>query len=116
MSTDPDCIFCKIVRGEIPATDVFRDADVVAFRDLNPQAPHHVLVIPAEHAANLSAFARTASAHAAQRLLQVCGEIGSSLGPQGYRIVANEGGDGGQTVHHLHFHVLAGRAMTWPPG
>jgi histidine triad (HIT) family protein len=116
MSSDPDCIFCKIVRGEIPAKDVFRDADVVAFHDLNPQAPQHVLVIPTEHAANLSAFARTASAHAAQRLLQVCGEIGSSLGPAGYRVVTNEGGHAGQTVHHLHFHVLAGREMSWPPG
>jgi histidine triad (HIT) family protein len=116
MSTEPDCIFCKIVRGEIPAQDVFRDADVVAFRDLNPQAPQHVLVIPADHAPNLSAFARGASAHAAQRLLQVCGEIGSSFGPDGYRVVTNEGPHAGQTVHHLHLHVLAGREMSWPPG
>ncbi len=116
MSTDSSCLFCKIVRREIPAGELFRDDNVVAFRDLNPQAPHHVLVIPTQHAANLSRFVATASAHAAQRILQVCGEIGQEVGPQGYRVVTNEGGHGGQTVEHLHFHVLAGRSMSWPPG
>jgi len=115
-STDPNCIFCKIVRKEIQADEVLRDEHVVAFRDLNPQAPTHVLVIPTEHAAHLSDFTQSASGDAAARLLGAASEIGRRFGPGGYRVVMNEGPDAGQTVHHLHAHILAGRHMSWPPG
>jgi histidine triad (HIT) family protein len=110
-----DCLFCKIVRKEIPAKEVLRNEHVVAFHDLNPQAPTHVLVIPTEHAAHLTAFAGAGSP-AAGRLLEAAAEIGGRFGPGGYRVVINEGADAGQTVFHLHLHVLAGRALGWPPG
>jgi histidine triad (HIT) family protein len=111
-----DCLFCKIVRGEIAAKEVLRDEHVVAFHDLNPQAPVHVLVIPAQHAAALSDFAQSGNAAAAERLLSAAAEIGTRLGPGGYRVVINEGPDAGQSVFHLHAHVLAGRPLHWPPG
>jgi histidine triad (HIT) family protein len=111
-----NCLFCKIVRKEIPAEEVLRDEHVVAFHDLNPQAPVHVLVIPTVHAQHLTEFAAQGNAAAAGRLLAAASEIGARLGTNGYRVVMNEGPDGGQTVHHLHAHVLAGRAMNWPPG
>lgn len=113
---DPNCIFCKIVQKQIPANEVLRDEHVVAFHDLNPQAPVHVLVIPTEHAQHLSEFAQSATDARASRLLAAASEIGRRFGTNGYRVVMNEGDDGGQTVHHLHAHVLAGRHMTWPPG
>ena len=110
-----DCLFCKIVRKEIPAKEVLRDEHVVAFHDLNPQAPHHVLVIPIEHAEHLTEFAASADGAQAARLLAAAAEIGATY-PDGYRVVANTGKDGGQTVGHLHLHVLGGRRVTWPPG
>ncbi|GAC1577695.1 MAG: histidine triad nucleotide-binding protein [Candidatus Elarobacter sp.] len=116
MTTDPTCIFCKIARKEIPADEVLRDEHVVAFHDRNPQAPTHVLVIPTEHAAHLSDFTSRADDLRAARLLSAAAEIGKRFGANGYRVVVNEGEDGGQTVHHLHAHVLAGRHLTWPPG
>jgi histidine triad (HIT) family protein len=116
MATDASCIFCMIVSKDIPAHEVLRDEHVVAFHDLNPQAPTHVLVVPTEHAAHLSDFTHSATAERAARLLNAASEIGQSLGRDGYRVVINEGPDGGQTVGHLHLHVLAGRHMTWPPG
>jgi histidine triad (HIT) family protein len=116
MATDSSCIFCKIVRKEIPADEVLRDEHVVAFRDLNPQAPTHVLVIPTEHAPHLSAFTDSAHETAAARLLAAASEIGRRFGQNGYRVVINEGPDAGQSVHHLHAHVLAGRFLSWPPG
>jgi histidine triad (HIT) family protein len=113
-----DCIFCRIASGEIPAKVVKRTADAVAFHDLNPQAPVHVLVIPTRH---LTA-ARDARGEEGTQLLgrtlafatEVATELGLDAG--GYRIVTNSGADGGQTVLHLHFHLLGGRRMTWPPG
>ncbi|HEV8023052.1 MAG TPA: HIT domain-containing protein [Candidatus Lustribacter sp.] len=111
-----DCLFCKIVRKEINAKEVLRDEHVVAFHDLNPQAPAHVLVVPTVHAADLSEFAKQASPAAAARLLSAAAEIGKRLGPDGYRVVMNEGRDAGQSVFHLHAHVLAGRPLSWPPG
>ena len=116
MSADDTCLFCKIVRREIPADEVLRDENVVAFRDLNPQAPTHVLVVPTKHAANLSEFVAAADGAEAARFLAAAAEIGLRFGRDGYRVVMNEGPDGGQTVHHLHAHVLAGRHLTWPPG
>jgi histidine triad (HIT) family protein len=109
------CIFCKVVAGEIPAAVVKRRDGMVAFKDINPQAPTHLLVIPSTHIASLNeakdpsllgallAFAR-----------DVAGEAG--LGERGYRIVLNTNADAGQTVAHLHLHVLGGRPMVWPPG
>src|SRR3979409_2452325 len=94
---DPNCIFCKIVRKEIAADEVLRDEHIVAFRDLNPQAPTHVLVIPTKHAAHLSEFARNSSDQGAARLLAAAAEIGTRFGPNGYRVVMNEGPDAGQS-------------------
>jgi histidine triad (HIT) family protein len=114
--TVPDCLFCKIVRKEIPANEVLRDEYVVAFRDLNPQAPTHVLVVPTIHADHLSEFASKADGPHLARFLQAAAELGTRFGPNGYRVVMNEGPEAGQSVHHLHAHVLAGRRMSWPPG
>lgn len=111
-----DCLFCKIVRKEISAKEVFRDELVVAFHDINPVAPVHILVIPTKHATHLSEFSAQRNGSATSGLLDACAAVGKKFAPQGYRIVANEGVDGGQTVPHLHFHVLGGRHMTWPPG
>ncbi len=116
MATDSSCIFCMIVRKEIPAHEVLRDEHVVAFHDLNPQAPTHILVVPTEHAAHLSDFTASATDERAARILTAASELGRRFGRDGYRVVINEGPDGGQTVAHLHAHVLAGRHMTWPPG
>jgi histidine triad (HIT) family protein len=112
-----DCLFCTIVAGGIPAEVVLRDDDVLAFRDVNPQAPVHVLVIPTAHHATAADLA-TADPALAGRLLQVAGEIAAREGVDGsgYRIVTNTGESAGQSVHHVHFHVMGGRALTWPPG
>lgn len=115
--TASDCIFCRIASGEIPATVVHRDDHVVAFRDLNPQAPVHVLVIPREHVASLDA---AADGHGALlgRLFLAARDVARAEGiaDDGYRTVLNVGADGGQTVHHVHVHVLGGRSLRWPPG
>ncbi len=111
-----DCLFCKIARKEISAKEVLRDEYVVAFHDLNPQAPTHVLVIPIVHAEHLSEFVQQGNAGTAGRLLSAAAEIGTRFGPGGYRVVINEGRDAGQSVFHLHAHVLAGRPLDWPPG
>jgi histidine triad (HIT) family protein len=111
-----DCLFCKIVRKDITAKEVLRDEHVVAFHDLNPQAPAHVLIIPTVHAEHLSDFVQQGNVAAAGRFLSAAAEIGTRFGPSGYRVVMNEGRDAGQSVFHLHAHVLAGRALSWPPG
>ena len=110
-----ECLFCKIVAKEIPAAEVHRDETAVAFRDIDPKAPHHLLIVPTQHAANLSAFIEKAGALPAGRLLALASQLGCVSG-DGYRVVINEGTDGGQTVEHLHLHVFAGRRMSWPPG
>ena len=113
-----DCIFCRIASGEIPATIVKRSSHAVAFRDLDPKAPTHVLVIPTTHVA----AARDAKGGEGEkilgRLLAFATEVATDLGldASGYRLVANTGPDGGQSVFHLHFHLLGGRKLTWPPG
>ena len=111
-----DCIFCKIFRGEIPAKEVERTENALVFADLNAQAPTHLLVIPARHAENLTAFTTDASTDEVGALFALAAKIGAAQCPGGYRVVTNTGVDGGQTVHHLHLHVLGGRHMTWPPG
>jgi histidine triad (HIT) family protein len=111
------CIFCRIVAGEIPATVVHETPDTIAFRDINPRAPVHVLVIPRRHIASLDALG--ADDHAlAGRLLLVAGDVARQEGiaDRGYRVIANVGAWGGQTVDHLHLHVMGGRAFHWPPG
>lgn len=111
-----DCIFCKIARGEIPATIIERGDGVIAIADLNPQAPTHVLVLPVEHHATIAGLAEDDPATAG-RLLATAAAIGRRVGgDRGFRLVVNSGADGGQTVDHVHVHVLAGRAMSWPPG
>ncbi len=111
-----DCLFCGIVAGEIPATVVQEDARFVAFRDIGPQAPTHVLVIPREHHADLGALVAAAPALAGE-LMAAAVKVAEQEGlDAGYRLVLNTGRDGGQTVDHVHAHVLGGRRMTWPPG
>jgi histidine triad (HIT) family protein len=112
--SQPDCIFCKIVRGEIPSREVARDQMTLAFEDLNPQAPVHVLVIPIEHHDDAHALpgATLEAMYAMAR--RVTEEKG--IAQSGYRMVFNIGPDSGQTVFHAHLHVLGGRRMAWPPG
>ena len=113
-----DCIFCKIARGEIPAKEVARTQDAVAFHDLNPQAPVHVLVVPLTHLENAAATDSDEGAGLLSRVLRFSVQVARQLGLEGagYRLVMNVGRNGGQSVGHLHVHVLGGRAMTWPPG
>lgn len=112
-----DCIFCKIARGDIPVPFLFADDDVVAFYDLSPQAPTHVLVIPRQHIVSL---AQSAPEHDVLlgKVLAALRQVAQQLGvdTSGYRTVLNSGMDGGQSVMHLHAHLLAGRTMQWPPG
>lgn len=112
-----DCLFCKIVAGDIPSTVVHQTDKVLAFRDLTPQAPTHVLIIPKEHHADAAAMA-TADAELGSQMLAAAGEVAKidGLDSTGYRLVFNTGKDANQTVFHAHLHVLGGRAMEWPPG
>ena len=113
-----DCIFCRIASGEIPATIVRRSDDAVAFRDLDPRAPTHVLVIPTQHLEAVRDAASDEDRRLLGRLLAFTAEVASELGLDtgGYRIVTNTGPDAGQSVAHLHLHLLGGRRMSWPPG
>jgi histidine triad (HIT) family protein len=117
VSTEPNCLFCRIVAGEIPATVVREDEATVAFRDINPQAPTHVVVVPRAHHADAGALAAADPAlsgavlHAAASVAEAEG-----IDKDGYRLVFNTGAGAGQTVFHVHCHVLGGRTMTWPPG
>ncbi|MGE0354912.1 MAG: histidine triad nucleotide-binding protein [Gemmatimonadales bacterium] len=113
-----DCIFCRIASGEIPAMVVKRSDDAVAFHDLDPKAPTHVLIIPTRHVESVR-DARDARGQALLGgLMAFAADVASELGldANGYRIVTNTGPDGGQSVFHLHLHLLGGRRMTWPPG
>jgi len=114
---DTDCLFCKVAKGGIPATIVHEDDEVVAFRDIDPKAPVHILVIPRRHVPSLEAAADDDGALLG-RLLLVARDLARSEGiaEDGFRTVLNVGADGGQTVHHLHLHVLGGRGLGWPPG
>lgn len=115
--SDQSCLFCKIVAGEIPAAKVYEDDDAIAFRDINPQAPVHVLVIPREH---ISSLADAADTHEATlgRLLLAAARVARQEGltESGFRTVVNNGAGAGQSVFHIHLHVLGGRPLTWPPG
>ena len=111
-----DCIFCKIISGAIPATLLYQDNDAIAFADINPQAPVHALIIPRRHIVSL-AHAAAEDAGLVGHLHWIAAELAREKGlAKGYRTVINIGDDGGQTVSHLHVHLLGGRAMHWPPG
>lgn len=111
-----DCLFCRIAAGEVPAKIVYRDVDVVAFKDIDPKAPTHLLVIPRKHIASLT------QTGASDRpllgyMLRVASELAKKEGiEKGFRIVVNTGPEAGQSVDHLHLHLLGGRPMAWPPG
>ena len=113
-----ECLFCKIVAGEVPAKIVKRSADALAFRDIDAKAPVHVLVIPTRHIAAVRDTKGADGERLLGRLLAFAAEVAGELGldGDGYRIVTNTGKNAGQSVDHLHFHVLGGRKMTWPPG
>lgn len=114
--SEPSCLFCRIIRGEIPARRVHEDADVLAFEDVNPQAPTHVLVVPKRHFAGLKE-AQAADAEVIGRCHLVAAEIARQRNIEhGYRTVLNVGPGSGQSVFHLHVHLLGGRTLTWPPG
>jgi histidine triad (HIT) family protein len=111
-----DCIFCKIIAGNIPATIVHRDQDVIAIQDVNPQAPTHLLVMPLVHVPTLLDLT-PAQAPLVARMLEVAGILARERKLEGgFRVVVNNGTGAGQTVYHLHFHLLGGRPMQWPPG
>ena len=110
------CLFCKIVNLEIPSTPVYQDELTYAFVDINPKAPVHVLVVPRKHIASVDDAGKEDEALVGH-LMTVAAGIARAKGlTRGYRVVANVGDDGGQTIDHLHLHLLGGRPMTWPPG
>jgi histidine triad (HIT) family protein len=112
-----DCLFCKIVNKKIPSELIFEDERIVAFNDINPQAPIHILIIPKEHFASLNDVPEEKAdilGHILARARQIAQNIG--IQESGYRIVLNTERDSGQEVYHIHFHLLGGRRMTWPPG
>lgn len=117
MTSVEQCLFCRIVRGEIPAQIVHRDDRATAFRDINPVAPVHVLIVPNEHVASV-ADVRPDQEPLIGYLVRLAAEVAGreGVGESGYRIVTNVGPDAGQLVKHLHFHLVGGRSLGWPPG
>jgi len=112
-----DCIFCKIINKKIPADIIFEDEKIIAFDDIKPQAPVHVLLIPKEHYASLNDIPNGHEdilAHLLLKARQIAHDKG--IGENGYRLILNTGENSGQEVFHIHFHLLGGRRMTWPPG
>jgi histidine triad (HIT) family protein len=114
---DPDCIFCRIVADEIPSNRVAEDEALIAFRDISPRAPTHILIVPREHIASADKLTET-DGGLLGRIFGTAAEIARAEGiaEAGYRIVTNIGEWGGQSVDHLHFHLMGGRAFSWPPG
>ena len=112
-----DCLFCKIAAGDIPSNKLFEDDQLLAFYDIDPQAPVHFLVIPKKHIDSAAVLTEDDAAllgHIYAVIAQMAARLG--IAENGYRVVTNVGADGGQSVKHLHFHVLAGRSLAWPPG
>ncbi|MBP2626367.1 MAG: histidine triad protein [Firmicutes bacterium] len=112
-----ECIFCKISAKEVPVTVIYEDEHIIAFPDINPAAPVHVLVIPKKHIANLLELVPDdipLMGHVLSTIPKIATQLG--LAEDGFRLVVNTKDNGGQTVHHLHWHILGGRFMTWPPG
>ena len=114
---DPECIFCRIVAGEVPSDRVTEDDTVIAFRDIAPRAPTHILIVPREHIASADKLTER-DGELLGRIFGTAADIARAEGisEAGYRIVTNIGEWGGQSVDHLHFHLMGGRAFTWPPG
>ena len=108
-----DCVFCKIVSGEIPSKRVYEDDQVIVINDLNPEAPVHVLVIPKEHTENILTASPEILVHVKKVLPEIVKKLG--IAEKGFRVVVNTGVEGGQTVPHLHFHILGGKELGWPP-
>lgn len=112
---DPECLFCKIAAGEIPSDHVYEDDRVVVFRDINPKAPTHVLAIPRRHIPSADDLT-DADGDLLAALFSALRKVAADANLRGYRIVSNVGPESGQSVFHLHFHLLGGRRMAWPPG
>jgi len=112
-----NCLFCKIAEGQIPSKIVYQDEDIVAFEDIHPQAPHHILLIPRRHITSISDLTLEDGPTLAM-LFIVANKLAQKLGlgERGYRLVTNVGPDAGQAVYHLHFHWIGGRKFRWPPG
>ena len=110
-----DCLFCRIAAGEIPSDCLYQDDTVYVFRDIEPQAPTHFLVIPREHIES-AACVTPENSRVIAHAFEVIAALAGKLGLEGFRVVSNVGESAGQSVKHLHFHVLSGRDMTWPPG
>ncbi len=110
-----DCLFCRIIAGEIPSAKVYEDQQVFAFKDIDPQAPVHFLVIPKAHIQSCGHITPENSS-AVARCFEVISQVAREQGLESFRVVSNCGEQAGQSVPHLHFHVLSGRDMTWPPG
>jgi len=115
VALDSNCLFCKIITGEIPAEIIFRSDSVVAFNDITPQAPTHVLIIPTIHVENIGDLSQSSPTITAE-LFSVAKQIAADRGLLGFRIVLNTGEEAGQSVFHVHLHLLGGRALAWPPG
>jgi histidine triad (HIT) family protein len=115
MPDSTNCIFCKIIRGEIPSKTLVNNKEMIAFRDISPQAPTHILIVPKKHVASLDDMTDT---DLLGRMLGLAAALARQehISKTGYRTVINTGADGGQSVDHLHIHLLGGRKMTWPPG
>lgn len=113
----PDCLFCKIIAGDIPSTKVYEDDEILAFRDIEPQAPEHIIIIPKSHISSANELSED-NCQVVGKIFAVAAKIAKDLGfaQNGYRVVNNCGEDGGQTVGHIHFHLLGGRSLQWPPG
>lgn len=112
-----DCVFCKIIKGEIPSEKVYEDSKVVVFKDINPEAPFHVLIVPKRHISSINELTEK-DEELIGHVYTVAAKLAKQAGiaENGYRIVSNCGKDGGQTVEHIHFHFLGGRIFAWPPG
>ena len=115
VALDSNCLFCKIITGDIPAQIIYRNENVVAFNDIAPQAPTHVLIVPTLHVENAAGLAKMSPTLTAA-LFVAAGEIAATHGLTGYRTVFNTGAEAGQSVFHAHLHLLGGRGLAWPPG
>jgi len=117
LSKNQDCLFCRIIRGEIPSQKVFEDKELLAFKDINPQAPIHIIIIPKKHIGSLAGAGKKDNALLGRIQLAMSAIAEKLPGKNNsYRIVSNCGEEAGQSVFHLHYHLLAGRRFTWPPG
>ena len=112
-----DCLFCKILKGEIPATIIYEDERMIAFKDINPQAPLHALIVPKRHIASLNDLVREDDALVGEMIRRAAAIAGQhGYADRGFRTVFNTNAEAGQTVFHIHLHLLAGRGLSWPPG